>query len=37
VSVVLHSPVLGDWFEYTGSFGYRYVSSRDLPSAPFRR
>lgn len=27
VSVVLHSPVLGDWFEYTGSFSYRYVSS----------
>ncbi|TBN57757.1 DUF4166 domain-containing protein [Glaciihabitans arcticus] len=29
VSAVLSSPVLGDWFEYTGDFRYEYVSNSD--------
>ncbi|MGV8885923.1 MAG: DUF4166 domain-containing protein [Microbacteriaceae bacterium] len=35
VSVTLHSPLLGDWFVYTGSFTYRYVSSSDPSAAQF--
>ena len=27
VSAVLSSPVIGDWFEYTGEFRYAYISS----------